>query len=97
MDIINQARENTTDIKDMVIRTSSKEFDRVMTGDNDNLGEIAEEDDDKSSNTSSEDETSSSDDMFEGEKLKEKEKKINEGNNPDGIIKQAGNFTAGFN
>jgi hypothetical protein len=76
MDLINQVRSNTTDIKDMIIRTSSKEFDKALTG-SDKLGEIAENDE-ESSNDSDEDPTSSSDDMFDGKDLKEKEKDMNE-------------------
>jgi hypothetical protein len=69
MDMINQARSQTSGITGMDIKTNSLEITRTLTAE---MSKISEGD--ESSNDSSEEETSSSDDEFgEGESVKKKE------------------------
>jgi hypothetical protein len=99
MDMINQARSNTKEIKEMNIKTNSLDITRTLTNE---MPKIEEEDSDgdSSNEDESEDDTSSEDDMFgANDEVKRKEKEMNDkqGDNQKGIDKKGGDFKGGFN
>jgi hypothetical protein len=78
MDMINQARSNTKEIKEMNIKTNSLDITRTLTNE---MPKIEEEDSDgdSSNEDESEDDTSSEDDMFgANDEVKRKEKEMND-------------------